>query len=443
MSSFNMVPLVDVQYLLNLYNIPYENNIYLQCWNFIINNKNILIPVAIADFIIAYNNLHRKNTISYKHSYQIIFASKYELESLQFGTTNKERIIRILSYMNVLNDSDITLFDTIPTEILRKIMLNLTCSDILLLCDASKNLNKFCSENLSVILREILEKKLHLNMINYDINVLKSLCRIKNNNKLSGGFKKYLTLNYDGTINDLNVKDIISISGGDNNFLLLDCNGKVLNHKLEYENISNVIEISAGYDHYMFLKSNGNVYVKGNNTFGQLGIKVNDVKNVVRNLSLNNIVQISTYSNHSLALRSDGKVYSFGNNKYNQLGYKTDKTNEYSPKIIPGLDDVVQISAGNGFSLVLRSNGKVYGFGNNKYGQLKLDDDIINFPTQIPKLNNIIKISAGNRHFLALDKNGKVYSSKNIELNDIDDIYAGNDYSLFLDKNGNIIFRED
>src|SRR5690606_15849147 len=108
-----------------------------------------------------------------------------------------------------------------------------------------------------------------------------------------------------------------------------------------------------------------------------------------------------------------------GNNKYKQLGYTTSKENRYVPKLIEDLDNVKQVAAGNKFSIVLKMDGTIYGFG--RYSQFKISSHI---PRLIPDFNKIVKISAGNHHFLALDNNGNVLDKENII-----DIFAGNDYS--------------
>jgi len=84
-----------------------------------------------------------------------------------------------------------------------------------------------------------------------------------------------------------------------------------------------------------------------------------------------------------LALSNTGQIYTFGNNYKGQLGLG-DEIDKNVPTLIPNLEDVVQISAGESHSLILSNNGQIYVFGNNDHGQLGLkDNDNRNVPTEV------------------------------------------------------------
>jgi alpha-tubulin suppressor-like RCC1 family protein len=148
------------------------------------------------------------------------------------------------------------------------------------------------------------------------------------------------------------------------------------------------------------------------------------------------------------------------------------------PRMINGLYNIIQVSAGNNHSLMLNNKGRVYAFGANLYGQLgitttgwshgqfgeRIDNSFgnnnisINKPTLIQELNNITKISAGHNYCLVLNNQGQVYAfGQNIRgelglgdyndrsnptliptLNNIIQISAGNERSYVLDKHGNV-----
>ena len=86
------------------------------------------------------------------------------------------------------------------------------------------------------------------------------------------------------------------------------------------------------------------------------------------------ISQISAGSVHSLALDSEGQIYAWGSNSYGQLGNGgTTRSNTPVKVDTSGVLDgktISQISAGNYHSLALDSEGQIYAWGGNHYGQL-------------------------------------------------------------------------
>src|SRR5687768_17997128 len=73
------------------------------------------------------------------------------------------------------------------------------------------------------------------------------------------------------------------------------------------------------------------------------------------------------------------------------------------------------VAAGNNFTLVLKADGTVVGFGQNYYGQLGTTTNNNTFnpnptPTQIPVLTNVIAIAAGHSWGAALRSDGTVWT---------------------------------
>ncbi len=126
---------------------------------------------------------------------------------------------------------------------------------------------------------------------------------------------------------------------------------------------------------------------------------------------INNAVKVSIGDYHSLALKNDGTVWAWGNNLYGQLG---DGTTEQKPPSSPvqvvGLSDVIDIAAGEGFSLALKSDGTVWSWGDNSNFKLGyINDGPQLLPRQIPGLSNITSIKTGYNFSVALHRNGTVY----------------------------------
>jgi alpha-tubulin suppressor-like RCC1 family protein len=74
---------------------------------------------------------------------------------------------------------------------------------------------------------------------------------------------------------------------------------------------------------------------------------------------------------HTVALKSDGTVWTWGDNTYGQLGVDPSTTPQSAdPVQVPGLSNVKAVAAGGYHCFALLHNGDVYAWGDNTYGQL-------------------------------------------------------------------------
>ena len=176
----------------------------------------------------------------------------------------------------------------------------------------------------------------------------------------------------------------------------------------------NIVMVSAGAYHTIALSEDGTVYAWGRNSFGQIGNGTSAVAlSPVRIDSIPPMKEISAGAFHTLALSIDGKVYAWGDNNEFQVGdvqaeNVVDDTGNILGKRVAKPQLVVEsgvkaISAGGNHSLYLSSDGHVYAWGSNKYGQLGDGSQVSRgLPSPVYGLSSIIKISAGYSHNLAL-----------------------------------------
>jgi alpha-tubulin suppressor-like RCC1 family protein len=72
---------------------------------------------------------------------------------------------------------------------------------------------------------------------------------------------------------------------------------------------------------------------------------------------------------HTVVLKSDGTVWTFGNNSFGQLGNNT-TTDSKVPIQVSGLTGIVAVAAGGYHSMALTSTGDLYVWGANANGQV-------------------------------------------------------------------------
>jgi alpha-tubulin suppressor-like RCC1 family protein len=178
--------------------------------------------------------------------------------------------------------------------------------------------------------------------------------------------------------------------------------------------------VSAGDNHSLALTENGEVFSWGLNNNGQLGdgtttrslvpLKIKDFVD----LKLS-IIAIAAGGNHSMALTSEGRVWVWGDNNYGQLGDET-KTDRSRPVVVRGLEGVVAIAAGQNHCLALLDDGRVFGWGYNNYNQVaeKEHGTTILTPVEITVLDTkgICAIFSGSKsdHSFAVASDGTVWS---------------------------------
>lgn len=155
--------------------------------------------------------------------------------------------------------------------------------------------------------------------------------------------------------------------------------------------LSGVMAISVGEEHNIALKSDGTVWAWGGNYNDQLGDGTTINRNKPIQISqLNGTKAISAGYAYSLALKNDGTVWFWGSSpaplsgladvKAISAGFWIQKSDGFWRSVnnnpaqltaeLSSFAGVTSIVNGWNYMLVLRSDGTVWGWGDNSYGQL-------------------------------------------------------------------------
>lgn len=195
------------------------------------------------------------------------------------------------------------------------------------------------------------------------------------------------------------------------------------------ENKVEITQVASGQFHTLALDSNGKVYAWGLNGDGQLGTGVPGVIRVPTAVATagtpmdgKTIVAITAGDYFSLALDSNGQVYAWGMNNFGQLGNNTTAQSPLPIAVVTAGTPmagktITAIASGESHSVALDSTGQVYGWGFNGIGQLGNDTNTnSSVPTATVTTGSslagktVISLAAGGNHTMAIDSTHQVHS---------------------------------
>jgi RHS repeat-associated protein len=183
--------------------------------------------------------------------------------------------------------------------------------------------------------------------------------------------------------------------------------------------LTNVVKVVAGGYHSVALDANGVVWCWGYGSYGEIGNGQNTFQPTPVAV-LSNVVDIAAGAAHTMALQSNGSVWLWGYNYYGQLGLgTTTSTNAPTPVSLGG---VQAIGAGFYSSSATLTNGQNFAWG--------FQGGIVASPTQLAPAPAFVKYALGNNaaganFCLGMTTNGAVWA------------WGDNEYGQF--GNGNIL----
>jgi alpha-tubulin suppressor-like RCC1 family protein len=177
--------------------------------------------------------------------------------------------------------------------------------------------------------------------------------------------------------------------------------------------ITNWVQISGGPFHTAGRRSDGTIWTWGVNYRGRLGdnTTVNRSSPVSVVGGITNWVDVSGKGS-TTAVRADGTAWCWGRNNRGQLGDNTTVSRSSPVSVVGGITNWTQIGNGYFSTTALRTNGTIWSWGRNSYGQLG-DNTTVDKSSPVSVVGGItdwVQISVGNEHVAALRANGTIWT---------------------------------
>ena len=160
----------------------------------------------------------------------------------------------------------------------------------------------------------------------------------------------------------------------------------------------------------------GYLYAWGPNSVGMLGNNsdVESVSQPVQNIMNSSYwLKISSGYTTAAAIKNDNTLWLWGNNFYYMIGNGADVIETYSSPVQTAIggNNWLQISVGRWFSAAITNSNVLYMWGYNAEGGCgtNTSEMLISTPTQIVSSNNWLNVSCGGSHVMAVKTNGSLW----------------------------------
>lgn len=168
--------------------------------------------------------------------------------------------------------------------------------------------------------------------------------------------------------------------------------------------------VAAGLNSSAGVRSDGSLWTWGGQNNGQNGYFPRVALPMAQ--TMGPVLEVAGGGTHTLVIKADGTLWSFGSNSVGQLGLGSADTGTHlvPAQVLPGTT-WAHVSAGNGFSIAIKSDGTLWAWGTNASGQLGDGTNTSRLsPVQISATNDWAQIDCGADHSLAIKTNGTLWA---------------------------------
>jgi alpha-tubulin suppressor-like RCC1 family protein len=183
------------------------------------------------------------------------------------------------------------------------------------------------------------------------------------------------------------------------------------------------VTAASGGEHHLVIGDDGKLYAFGLDRFGQLGDGPTGDGGWAESPVLVDLppsvspVMIAAGRAFSLAVGDNGVLYGWGNNQFAQLGQGSAGGNRSEPTVIslPAGFVPVQLVAGGAHAFVVGADGSLYAWGRDDFGQVgngtANDGSLVVSPTALTLPSGVrpVSVAGGRVHSVMLGSDGQVY----------------------------------
>ncbi|HEY1803160.1 MAG TPA: InlB B-repeat-containing protein [Terracidiphilus sp.] len=179
--------------------------------------------------------------------------------------------------------------------------------------------------------------------------------------------------------------------------------------------LNNTTMVMGGELHNVALKSDGTVWAWGSDITDQLGDggTANSLWPQQVN-GLSSVVKLGSRGYHSVAVESDGTVWDWGSDRFGALGDGNNVQNPgyTTPVEVAGVTNPIMVTAGYMFSVALLQDHTLVAWGNNADGEMGngTSGGYQSSPQPVPGIDNVVWVSAGWTHVVAIRSDGTVWT---------------------------------
>jgi alpha-tubulin suppressor-like RCC1 family protein len=175
---------------------------------------------------------------------------------------------------------------------------------------------------------------------------------------------------------------------------------------------TNWAKVAVGGDHFLATRTDGTLWVYGVNTLGQLGLNdyTDRLAGFVQLGSLTTWADVAAGNYFSLARKTDGTLWAWGTNGFGQLGIGS-TTSQNIPTQIGSGTNWAKIDAAQNNGYAIKTDGTLWAWGDNSVGQIGDGSTTQRTaPVQVGSETTWSEIAVGYAHVIGLLAAGTAWS---------------------------------